>query len=36
VDQHDGLPAAMILVADLDVGAVLSSDFDIGIKVTIR
>jgi hypothetical protein len=28
VDQHDGLAGAMILVVDLDVGAVLSSDFD--------
>ena len=28
VDQHDGLAGAMIGVVDLDVGAVLSSDFD--------
>jgi hypothetical protein len=28
VDQHDGQAGAMILVVDLDVGAVLSSDFD--------
>jgi hypothetical protein len=28
VDQHDGPAGATILVVDLDVGAVLSSDFD--------